>query len=145
MPIFDPVARLNAAARILLAALVFTACGDTGSCSNPLRVENTCDIGAPTGLAVVTSIDPAEVFAGVGTVLTIHGQALQNADFVNVCGWAAVGLIQSSAPDGTSVRVAVTWSVNNADTGRPQLGLFCVNIFTPQGNASWNVTLLPPP
>jgi len=127
---------LRLAALILLAALVFTACGDTGSCSGPL-----CD----DDRAGVTSIDPAEVFAGVVAVLTIHGRGLQNANFVNVCGWAGVGPIQSSAPDGTSVQVAVTWSVNDADTGLPQLGPHCVNIFTPQGEASGSVTLLPPP
>ena len=128
-----------------IAALVFTACGDSGSCSSPLSVENTCDIGSARGSAAITSVDPSEVFAGVETVLTIRGQGLQDADFVSVCGWAGVGLIQSSAPDGTLVRVTVVWGVNDHDTGRPQLGPHCVNIFTPQGNATSEVTLLPPP
>ena len=116
------------------------------TCSGPLCDNDSDDDSVVTPeSAVVTSVDPAEVFAGVATLLTIHGQGLQNADFVNVCGWAGVGPIQSSAPDGTSVRVAVTWSVNAPDTGLPQLGPHCVNIFTPRGDASGSVTLLPPP
>jgi len=92
--------------------------------------------GNPACAPTVADVSPSTVTAGERTIMTITGTNLHHAKGVSVCFLAAVegGLLTSSA-DGTTVTVPVTW-------GASEVGSRCVNVDTPQGVISGNVTLV---
>jgi len=102
-----------------------------------MTVSAIVEVEAPA-VAGITAVLPAEVVAGVRTVLTIQGENLQGATLVTVCGYAGVEHnALTSSQDGTAVTVPVTWASS-------EQGQRCVNLSTPQGGVSGTVTLLAP-
>ena len=110
----DPVARLNAAL-LLLAALVFTVCGDTGTCSGPL-----CDSGASFVIDTTggwNGVESLQAFGDGGAfevfgqtfVVLAHAAPLQRLSF-----WLQHSPDDTSGQDLIFRVVVMAWNIDRA-------------------------------